>query len=777
MGPKPGPKLGLTRIAELVAHAPTLQRILKAAGMAIPVAFAGPAMAWDGDGQESWSPTGPSTTQASSPRTTWDDSTPQKRLEVMQKALTLGAGFTTFDRQILSGRPDDASRMSRTPQQLLDVNPRAFAESPEVRVHRSRNEPGALYLEVGPKEQSTEPVWMKLAPKSGASAGPTDADRAKLERVGQSLGLLLGIDRAYDEALPGRLEALCSTYKIPTSAFAPTSAVEFPLDGKPTPFLEHMNRLHRSGQLDAFVRELVDSLIPPSINRDGTLATTQDRQANVVRNQQFSSELAVIIRTELQVRGMAPLRNGTYMAKPADNARTVWERLRQIDEVLETVRDSSFVPYLKPLGARQKFPEAVRKDVLDAFARIATNDPHKTVSTAREVDVLSGQEALNARFDQIRRATEAAKDGHSVVIDVETWKLYGDKPADPERVGERYAELLAAAGRAGAKLNLLVDGRVAKKDPESQKLLDMLAKLPRAKVTRSTPELNTPEGAGHHAKVVKITIDGRPVEVLAGGTNVHGDYFVRWFDVDAMYKGGGFVDEFGEERAPRNRRNSSRIDPKAEVVGFTAVDDPARPTLAGITTQLGLIKLAGSPVTIMNAYLLPLFPGAEFDVLTELLKEEVARGKRIDIVTNSPASIDTRILGGAMVQYAAALLKEVNGHAAKLRSEGGNPGVLTLYLRPEKDATLHAKTISDPICAGAIGSPNFHARWALEAEKLSAFVSCKATDELDALARKLKAEARPYTDSSALLKDWGQRTPTYELDRVLFTDLGLAHQY
>ncbi|MCB9654445.1 MAG: phosphatidylserine/phosphatidylglycerophosphate/cardiolipin synthase family protein [Deltaproteobacteria bacterium] len=534
------------------------------------------------------------------------------------------------------------------------------------------------------------------------------------------------------------------------------------------------------GQLDAFVRKLVDALIPASINRDGSPATSQDRQANIVRNQQFSSELAVIIRTELQVRGMAPLRNGTYMATPAENARTVRARLRKIDAVLEKVRDDSFVPYLKPLGSGQKFPEAVRKDVLDAVARIATNDPYETVSAAHEVRVVSGQEALDARFDQIRRATKAAKKGHAVVIDVETWKLYGNKPVDPERVGERYAALLADATRAGAKLNLLVDGRVAKKDPESQKLLDMLAKLPGAKVTRSTPGSNAPDGAGHHAKIVKITIDGKAVEVLAGGTNVDGDYFYPWFDVDGLYTGGPFVAHFGEERAPRarNQRNASRIDArKAELLGFTAVDNPARPTLAAITTQLSLIKLAGSPVTIMNAYLLPLFPGAEFDVLTELLKEEVAKEKRIDIVINSPASIDTRILGGAMIQYAAALLKEVNGHAAKLRSEGGNPGALTIYLRPQEGSTIHAKTISDPICAGGIGSQNYHARGAIEDEKTSVFVSCEAAGELDALGRKAKAEAQPYTDASALLKDWGRRTPTYELDRVLFTDLGLAHQY
>lgn len=152
----------------------------------------------------------------------------------------------------------------------------------------------------------------------------------------------------------------------------------------------------------------------------------------------------------------------------------------------------------------------------------------------------------------------------------------------------------------------------------------------------------------------------------------------------------------------------------------------------------------------MQAYVLPPIPGATIDPTLEAIKRAVKEGKDIDIVTNSPATVDTTQISTAIVKYGAQLLTEAN----KIR-----PNALHIFMKKKWNgdggATLHAKVAYDDSWYVSDTSNNLHANGFVQHESQRYYLD----DDLNAVVRAWGEQIKDpqystdYTDPQLLIQE------------------------
>ena len=130
----------------------------------------------------------------------------------------------------------------------------------------------------------------------------------------------------------------------------------------------------------------------------------------------------------------------------------------------------------------------------------------------------------------------------------------------------------------------------------------------------------------------------------------------------------------------------------------------------------------------------------------------VKDGMIVNIVTNSPQTIDVPQISSAIVKYAAHLLDEVNGmHDAT--------GVLRIFMKKKWDGdgggTLHAKVAYDDKWYVSDTSNNLHANGFLQHESQRYYLDDELNESVRVWGKALMRKSDMYT-SSLKLKEMAQ---------------------
>jgi phosphatidylserine/phosphatidylglycerophosphate/cardiolipin synthase-like enzyme len=384
-----------------------------------------------------------------------------------------------------------------------------------------------------------------------------------------------------------------------------------------------------------------------------------------------------------------------------------------------------------------------------------------------------GNGAFAARLADIDRLIALAKAGQPVTYDYTVWKHYANKPVDRHRLGPRLVAKLRELADAGGEIHMTVDRTVAFRDPgvvvvdpDSHAVLGgLLAELAaHSNVTLcffNNDERGTP-GDSNHSKSAVADGYGADASAIVGGRNIHGDYFFEWMDAEFKITGSlaqsvqRAEDDMWLQQAKMHRRPSivrkhmhcTAPSKQGDIIGLATHDMPGPDsTFNGLIGVLSGLEISGSSFTLIQAYVLPPVPGANIDPTLEAIKRAMRDGRVVNIVTNSPQTIDVPQISGAIVKYAAHLLDEVQNMPDAI-------GSLRIFMKKkwgaEGGSTLHAKVAYDNNWYVSDTSNNLHANGFLQHESQRYYLDDELNEAVRSWGQALMDRCDVYTNSYKL---------------------------
>lgn len=336
--------------------------------------------------------------------------------------------------------------------------------------------------------------------------------------------------------------------------------------------------------------------------------------------------------------------------------------------------------------------------------------------------LIDGPASFGVRFSLMRKAKKS--------IHILSWAFYDDV------TGNAAADLLIEKKRQGLDVKVMVDGKTSFEHGAA-----VLARLQAAgvEVVRFQDPLRKYDGL--HTKV--MVIDGR--FAVAGGMNFGDEYShmgkdPKWRDTDMLYMGPSvtqsarFIAGLWNAQVRAQGLAHGLIEMPAEQaasgapgakVAFLAQDPEGEAEV--LLAHLKAIAGARKVINIENAYVIT------FPALRTALLSALARGVKVNILTNSAESVDEPIVSAPILASLPELIKA----GAKVSLKRG--------------ATLHSKFMTVDGLFSLLGSFNLHPRSVrYERELVLAVLDARFAAELDLAFAADVAAAQAIPDGAAL---------------------------
>ncbi len=368
------------------------------------------------------------------------------------------------------------------------------------------------------------------------------------------------------------------------------------------------------------------------------------------------------------------------------------------------------------------------------------------------------EDALKFRLDTLN-GTKSGDD-----INYAMWKFY------PDAVGTQTTDALAEAAKRGVKVNVVVDGNVASRDPGEQALLQKMKDAGVNVVESFDPE--NPMN-GMHAKMILVNCSKEAIAAgktpirLATDRNDGTQYLMNpksddpsnnnfgWSGSDMVFKGAGaaagmgaFANLYNAAAARQGKptiaagsipteRDLAGIAParaNTQVLSISDVAGPKNPqAISKAIEKLTDGVPAGQTISIDQAYFMGL-PGVE-----AALKRAIERGVNLEIVTNSSESCDVPGISTGTT----AVFERLSNAAKAAGIYGGGKLSLNEYAGKQ---TLHDKMMVFGDQATMRMSWNQHGRsQELECEDADVIFGKATADAARANIAKVIAHSRPVT--------------------------------
>jgi len=688
-------------------------------------------------------------------------------------------GFNLKDRYQMppeamgSHKPADASGLlQKDAFKALGLNPdRSIREQlggPKnytYQIHKSKSDNTVFYLKLEPDDNSNSILWYKFTakPNIDPARAPTVTDEqiAQTERAAETLS---------------QLSYALAPYNIPPKHLQIALATsDRSLIG------EDMARINKAGQLPQFSEDVINAVMPPEKNQDGTDATTEQIEANKIRNEIMADNLHATILSELLLHQKATLNDGRVYKTPDTIANEVDDKLKQLNQLRKDLNIPSMEPMYYSIDKQMALfssgqpyhrNDIIRYEVLNKIQEIVTPEADMSepefVWGNRVVFMADGFKAFNQRLADIDRLIALAESGKSVTYDYTVWKHYDDKPADPHHLGVKLRDKLLQLADAGAQCHITVDRTVAFRDPTVivvdpdsgtvlGGLLAPLAEHPNINLSFfNNDERGTP-GDSNHSKSAVADGYQKDASAIVGGRNIHGSYFFDWLDGEFFIEGelaqsvqkaedDMWIQQARMHQKPnliRQNTGFQKPDKKGDIIGLATHEMPGPDsTFNGLIGVLSGFEISGFEFTLIQAYVLPPIPGAKIDPTLEVIKRAVRDGRIINIVTNSAETIDVPQISSAIVKYAAHLLEQVNNMPDA-------SGALRIFMKKKWDGigggTLHAKIAYDDKWYVSDTSNNLHANGFLQHESQRYYLDDELNEPVRAWGKRLIERCDMYT--------------------------------
>ncbi|WP_198244546.1 phospholipase D-like domain-containing protein [methane-oxidizing endosymbiont of Gigantopelta aegis] len=672
-----------------------------------------------------------------------------------------------------SHKPADASGLlQKDAFKALGLNPdRSIREQlggPKnytYHVHKSKSSNTAFYLKLEPDDNNNPTLWYKFTakPNIDPASAPvvTDEQIAQTERAAETLS---------------QLSYALAPYNIPPKHLQIALAT-----GDRSLIGEDMARINKAGQLPQFSEDVINAVMPAEKNQDGTDATAEQIEANKIRNEVMADNLHATILSELLLHQKATLNDGRVYKTPDTIANEVNDKLKQLNQLRKNLNIPSMEPMYYSIDKQMALfssgqpyhrNDIIRYEVLNKIQEIVTPEAGMSkpefVWGNRVVFMADGFKAFNQRLADIDRLIALAEAGEEVTYDYTIWKHYADKPADPYHLGVKLRDKLLQLADAGAKCHITVDRTVAFRDPTVividpdsgavlGGLLAPLAQHPNISLCFfNNDERGTP-GDSNHSKSAIANGYQKDASAIVGGRNIHGSYFFDWLDGEFFIEGelaqsvqraedDMWIQQARLHQKPnliRQNIHFQKPDKKGDIIGLATHEMPGPDsTFNGLIGVLSGFEISGFEFTLIQAYVLPPIPGAKTNPTLEVIKRAVRDGRIINIVTNSPETIDVPQISSAIVKYAAHLLEQVNGMPDA-------SGALRIFMKKKWDGigggTLHAKIAYDDKWYVSDTSNNLHANGFLQHESQRYYLDDELNESVRAWGKQLIERCDMYT--------------------------------
>ena len=714
-------------------------------------------------------------------------------------------------------RPVGASALSRSAVKEAGYDPSENVQKLmggqkgyDYRLHANAKDSKSFFLELRPTEgpDDAPSTWLLLKPKPGVDPStPTTMTPEEQAAMGEKMNKIValgGLDSTTPEgSTMGRLFGVFQSYDVPIEHLnqaLPDPQTNAPGDRRAIGI--DMVRLHQQNRLEPFCKDAVDAAMPAEMNQDGTRLDSADPQyaakleANQIRNEIFADNLHGAVLSELLLNGKITTKDGRAYKHPDEAANEINQRLIGFAGLRKKLRiggreafyfDEALLWAAAARGEPVRRDDLLRKPVLSAFTDLVTPEAELSVpkfTWGNQVEFLGdGATAFEQRLSDLKVMSDLARRGQKTTYDFTIWKLYANRPMDSHQLGAKMTEALLKAADNGVDEHITVDRSVAMRDPGAMEQLTRLDAHRNIVVNWFNNDARGTPGDANHAK--SAISDGylSDASAIVGGRNIHGDYYFDWMDAEFRIEGElaqhlqrAEDDMWGQQAKMQGRPDVIRKKPgyaptgkRGDVIGLATHEMPGPDSrFNGLIGILAGLEMSDKHYTLVQAYVLPPVPGATLDPTVEAIKRAVAAGKEIDIVTNSPESIDTPQISGAIVKYAAHLLEEAN----KIQ-----PGALRIFMKKKWEgiggSTLHAKVTYDDSWWVSDTSNNLHANGFLQHEGQRYYLDDEFNDGVRQWGERLKDPSRStlYTEPSRLLKE---KTPTKSAtDPALDAILGL----
>lgn len=294
-------------------------------------------------------------------------------------------------------------------------------------------------------------------------------------------------------------------------------------------------------------------------------------------------------------------------------------------------------------------------------------------------------------------------------------------------------------------------------------LLAELAKHPNVTLCFFNNDERGTSGDSNHSKSAVANGYSAEATAIVGGRNIHGDYYYGWKDTEFKIQGKlaqsvqrAEDDMWNQQAKMHNRLNIIRPNTQYEetgkkgtIIGLATHEMPGPDsTFNGLIGVLCGLEISGYEFTLIQAYVLPPVPGATIDPTLEAIKRAVRDGRIVNIVTNSPQTIDVPQISGAIVKYAAHLLDEVSSILS------GSTGALRIFMKKKWDGdgggTLHAKVAYDNDWYVSDTSNNLHPNGFLQHESQRYYLDDELNEAVRSWGKELMSKSDMYTSSTKL---------------------------
>ena len=418
----------------------------------------------------------------------------------------------------------------------------------------------------------------------------------------------------------------------------------------------------------------------------------------------YAAQVAGMIGAELEGAGRIP---GTKPFEP-------WDEMSR--RQLEAVARSAFAP--RGPAEASLFTEAGFVAEYEALTGAKFSAGNETRA------LIDGPASFAERFRLMRAATKS--------VFIQSWAFYDDA------TGAAAADLLIAKHREGVAVKVMVDGKTAALHGAAT-----LARLKAAGVEVVLFQDAARRYDGLHTKV--MVVDGEVA--IAGGMNFGDEYSHMggkpgWRDTDLLYRGPevartlAFMAELWNAQVAAQGLPYGRLDPAAAAapvggarLAFLADGPEGEATI--LLAHLKAIAGASRVINIENAYLI------EMPQLRAALLGALARGVKVNILTNSAESVDEPIVSAPILASLPDLV-----------AAGATVGL-------KQGTTLHSKFMTVDGIFSIVGSFNLHPRSVrYEHELIVSALDAGLAAELDAaFARDLAAARRVAEPSDIAVPD------------------------
>ncbi len=640
----------------------------------------------------------------------------------------------------------------------------------EYKVHASKSDPRSFYLELEPEHSGQDTIWYKFTGKQGVNLENTPpVSDEQIQKTRQNAETIARISDAIEP------------YNIPPSHLQLALTT-----GNRSPLGNDMARINNAGKLPEFSADLVAAALPITQNQDGSVATPEQIEKNKIRNEVMADNLHATILSELLLNQKASTKDGQFYKKPNQIADEVNEKLIQLSALRQSLRINPQEPLYYSVdkqielfrkGKPYKRDDILRMNVLSKFADLVSPESSLTkpeFTWGNQVEFLpEGSIAFAKRLADIDDLINQAKSGRHTIYVYTVWKHYANKPNDEYQLGLKLERKLMELANAGGKIHMTVDRTVAFRDPEviivdpnthaiMGGLLAELAQHSNVELCFfNNDERGTPGDSNHSKSAVANGYD-KDAKAIVGGRNIHGDYFYPWVDAEFKIKGKlaqsvqcAEDDMWNQQAKLHNRPELIRSNVHFEqagkygnIIGLATHEMPGpTSTFNGLIGILCGLEISGYEFTLIQAYVLPPIPGAKMDPALEAIKRAVRDGRIVNIVTNSPHTIDVPQISIAIIKYAAHLLDEVNGMPDAR-------GVLRIFMKQKWQGngggTLHAKVAYDNKWYVSDTSNNLHANGFLQHESQRYYLDDELNEAVRAWGDRLMSKCDMYTTSKRL---------------------------